>query len=111
MTTKIQAITNAIRKACPELHLDTRGMSDSERVWEEATATPDIHLEHVLRALGNSYAVNGWGEVFSRAVTQPFKATHRNGHEMRLDLTKSFSENMQDEALVEWLYKILVETV
>lgn len=50
---KLQAVEKKIREVCTELQLDTRGLSDSERVWEEATATPTVHLEHVLRAIAS----------------------------------------------------------
>jgi hypothetical protein len=108
--TKQETILNAIRTACPEL----KNIIESVTVDEEGSATElelgEPQLEHLLRAIDSrglciecnlgvyyGFSTSLWGQ----------DAKHQK-FDIKYDLTKSVTENLQDnEELTNSLYKLL----
>lgn len=103
---KAAAIESKVREVCGD-DLDGcggRGMIPHE--FSCQGGKKEIHLGHILQIVGSDYGVNGDG-VFLQWHNQRFLGYVST--EIKYDLTKSFSQNLEDEDLCNYLYKLICE--
>jgi hypothetical protein len=108
--TKLETVLNAIRTACPEL----KNIIESVTLDEEGSATElelgEPRLEHLLRAIdsrGLCVECN-LGVYYGFSPSLWGKDTNHQKFDIKYDLTKSLTENLeQNEGLTDFLYELL----